>query len=68
MNREDDSPEEEELFARWQTEKWEPPFVGPSDEIPLNQFRNVELALLNPGLTHIPQQGASIAARRLGVP
>jgi xeroderma pigmentosum group C-complementing protein len=58
----------DDLYGVWQTEPWSPPRVGPGDAIPTNAHRNVELALLNPGLTHLPAPRLSVVARRLGVP
>lgn len=49
--------------------KWSPPRVEPHEQIPMNEHRNVELALLNPGLVHIDVPGAAVkAAKQLGVP
>ena len=45
----DDEEEMDSLYGIWQTKKWAPPAVGPSDEIPVNEYKNVELALINPG-------------------
>jgi xeroderma pigmentosum group C-complementing protein len=58
----------EDLYAHWQTETWSPPWVGPTDDIPVNEYRNVELALLNPGLVHIDQRGIATVAKKLGIP
>lgn len=58
----------ENLYAMWQTEPWSPPYVGPNDPIPTNEFKNVELELLNPGLVHIDERGVAGVAKKLGVP
>lgn len=58
----------EALFAVWQTEEWTPTPVGPQDPIPVNEFNNIELALLNPGLAHVEIRGASKVAKKLGIP
>jgi xeroderma pigmentosum group C-complementing protein len=56
------------LYGIWQTSRWSPPYVSPSDPIPTNEFKNVEKVLLNPGLTHIQQPRLAGIARKLGVP
>lgn len=56
------------LYGIWQTVKWNPPFVGPDDPIPVNDHRNVELALLNPGLVHLELYRIAKVAKQLGVP
>lgn len=56
------------LYGIWQTDQWSPSYVGPSDTIPTNEYRNVELALINPGLTHMPQPRLSSIAKKLGIP
>lgn len=58
----------ERLYAKWQTDPWSPAFVAPTDEIPVNEYNNVELELLNPGLVHIDQRGLSKVAKKLGIP
>jgi xeroderma pigmentosum group C-complementing protein len=58
----------ENVYAVWQTEPWAPPPVGPGDEIPVNEYKNVELELLNPGLVHINQRGVAGVAKKLGIP
>lgn len=58
----------ERLYAKWQTDPWSPPFVAPTDEIPVNEHNNVELQLLNPGLVHIDQRGLAKVAKNLGIP
>eukprot|EP01083_Nonionella_stella_P090218 252047_1 len=56
------------LYGIWQTDPWSPPYVGPTDIIPTNEYRNVELALINPGLTHMQQPRLSSRAKKLGIP
>eukprot|EP00978_Attheya_sp_CCMP212_P032915 scaffold130426_cov53-Attheya_sp.AAC.1 len=56
------------LFAKWQTDPWSPPPVGPNEVIPTNEFRNMELKLLNPGLVHLEEPRMSIVAKKLGLP
>jgi hypothetical protein len=41
------------LYAHWQTVPWSPLPVGPNDPIPVNEYSNIELELLNPGLEHL---------------
>ncbi|GAX09508.1 xeroderma pigmentosum group C-complementing protein [Fistulifera solaris] len=60
--------EEELLYAIWQTDPWSPPYVGPTDPIPVNGHRNVEKALLPPGLLHIDVRGAAAVAKKLCIP
>ena len=59
--------QEQLLFRCWQTEPWSPKYVGPDDIIPVNDFQNVELALLNPGLVHIDQPRVAQVAKKLGL-
>jgi xeroderma pigmentosum group C-complementing protein len=56
------------IFGRWQTEEWSPEPVGPNDEIPVNEYKNIELALLNPGLVHLEVRGIAKVAKKLGIP
>lgn len=56
------------LYGKWQTVSWSPPYVGPNDIIPTNDYRNVELSLLNPGLSHLDQTGLAPIAKKLGIP
>jgi xeroderma pigmentosum group C-complementing protein len=56
-----------DLFAIWQTEPWRPAFIGPEDPIPKNDYGNMELALMNPGLEHIDQPGVAKVAKSLGM-
>lgn len=58
----------QDLFAIWQTQKWSPMPVGPNDPIPVNEYKNIELELLNPGLVHVDQRGAAAVAKTLGIP
>lgn len=58
----------EDLYAIWQTDEWHPAPVGPSDPIPVNQYNNIELELLNPGLVHIDERGVAKIAKELGIP
>jgi xeroderma pigmentosum group C-complementing protein len=58
----------ENLYAFWQTEPWAPSYVGPGDTIPVNEYKNIELELMNPGLVHIDQQGVAKVAKKLGIP
>jgi xeroderma pigmentosum group C-complementing protein len=64
----DDEQVMDDLYGKWQTEPWSPPYVSPSDPIPTNEFKNAEKELLNPGLTHMEQAGLGVIARKLGVP
>ena len=56
-----------DLFAHWQTEPWSPAPVGPGDEIPVNEYKNVELELINPGLVHLEAPRMAQVAKRLGL-
>jgi Rad4 beta-hairpin domain 3/Rad4 beta-hairpin domain 1/Rad4 transglutaminase-like domain len=58
----------ENLYASWQTEPWTPRLVGPNDPIPANEYNNIELALLNPGLVHIDERHVAKVAKKLGIP
>jgi Rad4 beta-hairpin domain 3/Rad4 beta-hairpin domain 1 len=58
----------DKLYGIWQTDPWSPAYVGPNDDIPTNEFKNIELALLNPGLVHIDQTGLAGVAKKLGIP
>lgn len=55
------------LYGMWQTEPWSPPYVGPNDKIPVNEFRNVEKSLINPGLVHINGPKIAAVAKQLGM-
>ena len=61
-------PGMDNLYGIWQTDPWSPEYVGPNDEIPRNEYRNVELALINPGLTHVDLPRVAPIARKLGLP
>ena len=61
------APKEEGLYGRWQTDPWTPPLVGPSDAVPKNEHGNVELRLLNPGLSHLRIRGLARVCKKLGV-
>ena len=56
------------LYGHWQTDPWQPPYVGPNDAIPVNEHRNIEKALLNPGLVHLEQPRISVVAKKLSIP
>eukprot|EP00978_Attheya_sp_CCMP212_P042939 scaffold271346_cov60-Attheya_sp.AAC.1 len=56
------------LFAKWQSDPWSPPPVGLNEAIPVNEFRNVELKLLNPGLDPLEEPRISFVATKLGLP
>lgn len=56
------------LYGQWQTLPWSPIPVGPDDPIPTNEYSNVELELLNPGLVHLTEHGLSRIAKKLGIP
>ena len=47
---EEEGLEMDNLYGIWQTKPWTPPAVGPGDEIPVNEYKNIELALINPGM------------------
>jgi len=66
--KDDEDTEMESLYGIWQTKPWSPPPVEPHDVIPINEYKNVELALINPGLTHMEQPRLSLVARKLGIP
>ena len=55
------------LYGLWQTDPWSPPYIGPNDEIQVNEHKNVELALLNPGLVHLELYRISKVAKSLGI-
>lgn len=71
LNKQKDNAEDDEmdnLYGIWQTDRWSPPYVSPSDPIPTNEHKNVEKELLNPGLTHMEQPRLAGIARKLGIP
>lgn len=57
----------EDVYAPWQTDPWSPPPIAPEEPIPVNEFRNVELELLNPGLVHIDEPRVALVAKQLGM-
>eukprot|EP00536_Pseudo-nitzschia_multiseries_P017984 jgi/Psemu1/227307/e_gw1.2009.6.1 len=56
------------LYGSWQTDPWGPTPVGPDDPIPVNDYNNVELELLNPGLVHVELYRVAKVAKRLNLP
>ena len=66
--REEENDGMQNLYAIWQTLPWSPIPVGPNDPIPTNEYKNIELKLLNPGLVHLDEAGASKVAKKLGIP
>jgi len=56
------------LYGKWQTHSWTPPYIVPNEPLPVNEHNNIEKALLNPGLVHLPQPHMSKVARKLGIP
>jgi xeroderma pigmentosum group C-complementing protein len=56
------------LYAHWQTDPWSPTPVDPTDAIPVNEYKNIERDLLNPGLVHIDARGVAAVAKKLGIP
>lgn len=64
--KEDDGMKD--LYAIWQTKPWSPDPVGPNDEIPVNEYKNVERALMNQGLVHLEAPRMSSVAKNLGIP
>jgi len=56
------------LYGVWQTNEWTPPTIRPDDNIPVNEYKNVELALLNPGLIHLRLHRIATVAKTLGIP
>ena len=68
LHDKDEDEGKNKLYGVWQTKKWSPPQVGPNDRIPVNQFRNVELAVLNPGLIHLELRQITQVVKHLGVP
>lgn len=55
-------------YGIWQTDPWSPDYVGPDDTIPVNEFKNVELKLMNPGLVHIELRQIARVAKKLNIP
>jgi len=64
----DPSDRKECLYGSWQTDLWEPPTIGPGDPLPVNEHKNIELELLNPGLVHVELYQVSKVAKKLGLP
>ncbi len=64
----EDADGKSRLYGKWQTLKWSPPPVGPNDPIPVNEHKNVELQLINPGLVHLELRRIAYVAKRLSVP
>ena len=56
------------LYGIWQTDPWSPTPVGIGDPIPVNEHKNIELALINPGLIHLELSRIALVAKRLGIP
>jgi xeroderma pigmentosum group C-complementing protein len=56
------------LYCSWQTEAWSPTPVGRNDPIPANEYDNVELELLNPGLVHVELDRVAKVAKELSIP
>ena len=56
------------LYGSWQTEEWSPPPVGRDDPIPANEYDNIELELLNPGLVHVELDHVAKVAKQLSIP
>jgi len=59
--------ETKKLYGIWQTDAWKPPAVADGEDIPVNEFNNVELALINPGLVHVRKRGLAKICKRLGI-
>lgn len=57
----------EDLYASWQTDSWAPVPVGANEPIPVNEFNNIELELLNPGLAHVEEHRIAVVAKKLGM-
>ena len=68
LSKSGESESEDCLYGVWQTNAWSPPRIMPEDPIPINEYKNVELELLNPGLRHMEEKQMSIVAKKLGVP
>jgi len=56
------------LYGIWQTDPWTPKYISLNDDIPRNEYGNVEKAMLNPGLEHIKEPRMSLVAKKLGIP
>ena len=57
----------QDLYGSWQTIPWSPLPVGQNDPIPVNEYNNIELELLNPGLEHLVEPRMSKVAKQLGM-
>jgi xeroderma pigmentosum group C-complementing protein len=64
----DENDGNDNLYGIWQTDDWSPDVVGPNDPIPVNEFKNIELALINPGLEHIELRNIAKVAKKLNIP
>ena len=56
-----------DLYATWQTDEYTLPYISPTSPIPVNEYKNIELALMNPGLVHIDSSGIAKVAKKLGM-
>ena len=56
------------LYGSWQTDPWGPTPVGPNEKIPVNEYNNIELELLNPGLVHVELHRIAKVAKKLNLP
>lgn len=56
------------MYGSWQCDPWEPPYILPSDPIPVNEHNNVELELMNPGLVHVELHHVAKVAKKLQLP
>ena len=69
MSGEKLSDEPQELFGKWQTEKYIPP-AAKNGKVPRNEYGNVELFkpwMLPKGTIHIPIQGVNRVAKKLNI-
>jgi len=56
------------LYGSWQSDPWGPTPVSPNDLIPVNEYNNIELELLNPGLVHVELHHIAKVAKKLNLP
>mmetsp|Transcript_6881 Transcript_6881/g.7863 ORF Transcript_6881/g.7863 Transcript_6881/m.7863 type:complete len:1072 (-) Transcript_6881:1276-4491(-) len=56
------------LYGSWQSDPWGPTPVSPNDPIPVNEYNNIELELLNPGLVHVELHHIAKVAKKLNLP
>lgn len=56
------------LYGIWQTDPWMPKYISLNDDIPRNEYGNIEKAMINPGLEHIKEPRMSRVAKKLGIP